>query len=200
TLAHYQQVLDHVTFSTPSDNPDTFGANPTRTLTWLLNDGAGSNNLSSVTTTTINVTAVNDQPTFTVAASQSFTENTSPIALSPTVSVSDPDNTTWVAATVQVTGGTFAGDGDVLAANAAGTAISVSYDTASETLTLTGTDTLADYQQVLQSVMFVTASDNPTNFGSAPTRTITWLVNDGAGSNNLSARAETVSIVAINDA
>src|SRR5262249_4180039 len=111
------------------------------------------------------------------------------------------DNTTLTGATVKVAGGTFAGDGDVLAANTAGTAITASYDAATETLFLTGTDTLADYQQVLQSVTFVTGSENPTNFGSAATRTITWVANDGSGSFNLStAQTETVSITAINDA
>src|SRR5262249_22171548 len=142
-----------------------------------------------------------DLPTLSLGTtSTSFTENAAAIALSPTVSVSDPDNTTWVAATVLVTGGTFAGDGDILAADVTGTAISASYNSATETLLLSGTDTLADYRQVLQSVQFVTASDNPTNYGSAATRTISWVVNDGSGSNNQSGAAETVSIVAINDA
>jgi lipopolysaccharide export system protein LptA len=201
TLAHYQTVLDRVTFSTPSDNPTNFGADPTRTVTWLLNDGSGSNNLSTVTTTTISVTAVNDPPTLTVAASASFTENAASVALSPAVTISDPDNTTWAGATVKVAGGTFAADGDVLAANTTGTAITASYDPTTETLTLSGSDTLADYRQVLQSVSFVTASDNPTNYGSAATRTITWVANDGSGSNNLSTtQTETLSITATNDA
>ena len=200
TLAHYQTLLEEVSFRSTSDNPTSFGADPTRTVTWLLNDGAGSNNLSSVTTTTISVTAVNDAPTLSVATSASFTENVASIALSSAVTVSDPDNTTWTGATVKIATGTFAGDGDVLAADTTGTAITASYDASTETLTLSGTDTLADYRQVLQSVSFVTASDNPTNFGAAPTRTITWVVNDGSGSNNLSTtQTETLSITAVND-
>ena len=200
TLAHYQTLLEEVSFRSTSDNPDNYGANPTRTLTWLLNDGAGSNNLSAVTTTTVSIVAVNDAPTLTVAASASFTENGASVVLTPAVTVSDPDNTTWAGATVKIAGGTFAGDGDVLAADTTSTAISASYNAATETLTLSGTDTLADYQQVLQSVSFVTASDNPTNYGSNATRTITWVANDGSGSNNLSTvQTETVSITAVND-
>ena len=65
-----------------------------------------------------------------------------------------------------ITGGTFAGDGDVLAANTAGTSITASYNSTTETLTLTGSDTLAHYQPVLDSVTFSSTSDNPTNFGS----------------------------------
>ena len=50
---------------------------------------------------------------------------------------------------MQITGGAFAGGGDVLAANISGTSITASYDSATETLTLTGSDTLAHYQSVL---------------------------------------------------
>src|SRR5262249_35404470 len=108
TLAHYQQVLHSVAFSSASDNPDNLGANTTRILTWLISDGAGSNNLSSVTTTTVSVTAVNDAPTLTGTANASFAENAaSPVALSPSVTVTDPDNLTLVGATVRIAGGSF---------------------------------------------------------------------------------------------
>src|SRR5262249_26142294 len=35
------------------------------------------------------------------------------------------------------------------------------------------------YQQVLRTVAFSSSSDNPTDFGADPSRTITWQVNDG---------------------
>src|SRR4029077_16020542 len=101
------------------------------------------------------------------------------------VSVSDPDNLNLVNATVKITGGTFAGDGDVLAATAVGSGPGSS-NPATETLTLPGSDTLANYQLVLDSVTF-NAGENPTDFGSNPTRTVTWVLNDGSGSFNLSA-------------
>src|SRR6185503_8895511 len=103
-------------------------------------------------------------------------------------------------ATVALTGGTFAGDGDVLAANLTGTAITASYNAAIETLVLSGADTLAHYQSVLDSVTFVTASDNPTDFGADPTRTVTWTVDDGSASNATASATTTVSITAVNDA
>jgi hypothetical protein len=40
TLAHYQSVLDKVTLAA-GENPNNFGSNPTRTVTWLLDDGSG---------------------------------------------------------------------------------------------------------------------------------------------------------------
>src|SRR5262249_45833476 len=115
--------------------------------------------------------------------------------LSPAVTVTDTGSSTLVSATVAVSGGTFANDGDVLAAM--GTAsISVSYNSTTETLTLSGSDTLADYQSVLDTVTFVTPSDNPTDYGSDPTRTLIWTVDDGIATGTAPT---TVGIVNVND-
>ena len=46
-------------------------------------------------------------------------------------------------------------------------------------LSLTGSDTLAHYQQVLDSVSYASSNQNPTNSGADPSRTISWTVNDG---------------------
>ena len=100
------------------------------------------------------------------------------MTLAGAAAVADPDNLKLVGATVKVTGGTFAGDGDVLAALAVGS-VTVQYNAATETLMLSGSDTLAHYQQVLESLTFNSTSLNPTNFGANTTRTVTWVVNDG---------------------
>jgi Domain of unknown function (DUF4347)/FG-GAP-like repeat len=200
TLAHYQQVLDSLTFN-DGENPTNFGSNPTRTVTWTLNDGSGSFNLSAPVTSTISITNVNDQPTLSnVAASANYTEEGAAATLSGAVSISDPDNLNLVGATVKITAGSFAGDADLLAANTGGTSITASYNSTTETLTLSGTDTLGHYQSVLDSVTF-SAGENPTNFGSNPTRTVTWTLDDGSASNNLSTVVtSTVSITNVNDA
>jgi hypothetical protein len=198
TLAHYQAVLDSVTFNSTSANPTNFGANPTRTVTWTLNDGSASN-ATGTASTTINITAVNDPPVLSGTANAAFTENGAAVTLSPAAAVSDPDNQTLASATVALTGGTFTGDGDVLAATTAGTGITASYNATTETLTLAGTDTLAHYQSVLDSVTFVTASHNPTNFGASPTRTVTWTVNDGSASNATGTASSTINVTAVND-
>src|SRR5262249_13374236 len=104
-----------------------------------------------------------------------------------------------ISATVALSGGTFAGDGDVLAATATGS-ITVSYNSSSEVLTLTGSDTLANYQTVLDSVTFTTPSDNPTNFRSAPTPTLPWTVVDDTGTTTSTGPATTTTdITAIKD-
>src|SRR5262249_29112211 len=209
TLAHYQTVLDKITFSSGS-NPDDFGSQHTRTITWVLNDGSGSNNLSTAQTETVSITPINDPPALTnVAASAAYTENASAVTLSSALTVADVDSLTIVNATVSVVSGAFAGDGDVLAVNgvsngtiALGTnTVTVSYNSTTETLTLSGSDTLAHYQTLLEEVSFRSSSDNPTNFGSNPARTLTWLINDGSGSNNLSSfSTTTVNVTAVNDA
>ena len=126
-----------------------------------------------------------------VAQSVAYAAGT-PLTLSPSLTVSDdPGNLHLASATVTISGGTFKNDGDVLAANTAGTNITASYDTATETLKLTGSDVLANYQQVLDFVTFTSTSPNPTHYGLNLTRTITWVANDGASSNNVSAPATT---------
>jgi hypothetical protein len=105
-----------------------------------------------------------------------------PVTLDSALTVSDTNSPTLAGATVEITGGTFAGDDDVLSANTAGTAISASYNSATETLILSGTDTLADYQAVLDTVTFGSSSSNPTGSFADPNRTISWTVNDGTQS------------------
>ena len=60
-----------------------------------------------------------------------------------------------------------------------GTNITTSYSASTGVLSLTGHDTLAHYRQVLDSVSYSSTSQNPTNSGADPSRTISWLANDG---------------------
>jgi lipopolysaccharide export system protein LptA len=195
TLAHYQQVLAAVTFAA-GDNPTDFDSQTTRQVTWVLNDGGASNGLSTAQTTTLSITDVNDPPTLSNVATRVGFIIAQTVTVSPSLAVSDPDNLDLAGATVSVTGGTFAGDGDVLSANVAGTAITASYNAATERLTLTGTDTLAHYQSVLDSVAFSSGA-NPSNSGQNPSRTLSWVVDDGAASNDLSTPATTTISIGV---
>ena len=96
-------------------------------------------------------------------------------------------------ATVKITGG-FAADGDVLSANTSGTAITASWNSATETLTLTGTDSAANYRAVLDNVMFGSSLTDPTNAGADPTRTVTWQVTDATNSTLSAAQSETIDL------
>jgi hypothetical protein len=127
-------------------------------------------------------------------ASVTYVQGNSPTVLDSGLIISDPaKSSTIAAAAVTIAAGTFAGDGDVLAATTAGTNISASYNPASETLTLSGTDTLANYQAVLRSVTFASSSQDPTQSGADLTRTVSWSVNDGSARSGFAAMTVNIS-------
>ena len=174
-LAQWQAALDAVEYSSSSANPTNFGVDPNRTISWVVNDGTLN---SATATTTLTITAQDAAPALgNVAATASYTQNDPAVTLSSGATVSDVDNQFLQSATVSISSGFFTGD--VLSANVTGPSITASYDATTGVLTLTGNDTLANYQQVLDSVTYVSNSSNPTNSGVDPNRTISWVVNDG---------------------
>ncbi len=172
TVANYQQVLDSVTYQFTGADPTNSGASPTRTISWGASDGLAD---SASPTTSISVAAL---ALSNLATTTSFIVGTAPVALSPVLTVSDANKSNLASATVQVAVGALAGD--VLAATTAGTSIKASYNSSSETLTLSGNDTLAHYQAVLRSITFSSSSPDPTHSGADPSRTVTWVLNDGS--------------------
>ena len=173
TLGHYQQVLDSVTYASSSQNPTNSGADPSRTISWLVNDGT----LNSATqTTTVGITG--SSPALgNVAASAAYSAGGTATTLSSGTTVSDPESTNLVSGTVSIASGFLTGD--TLATTTTGTSITASYNASTGVLSLSGSDTLGHYQQVLDSVTYASSSQNPTNSGADPSRTISWLVNDG---------------------
>jgi hypothetical protein len=122
----------------------------------VANDGSGSASLSTAATTTVSLTPVNDAPSLTsVVGVTSYTENAAPITVSPSITVSDPDNINLANATVSISN-TFAGDGDVLSANTAGTSIMASSSASNNTSTLATT------------TVSVTAVNDPPTLGGFP--------------------------------
>src|SRR5205085_522823 len=105
-----------------------------------------------------------------------------------------PDSTTLASATIQITGNYINGQ-DVLSFTPAFGVTGV-FNAATGTLTLSGTTTVANYQALLRTVKYANTSDDP----STATRTVSFQVNDGAGSNNLSnIITSTISVTAVND-
>ncbi len=170
SVATFQTALESVAFGFAANgDPTGGGSHTTRTLDWTVNDGAASSNTGTST-----VDTVHTAPTVTAGASVAFVQGGAPVTLDSGLTVADPDSGgNLTSATVNVVGGVFATDGDTLLASTAGTAITATYTAATETLSLSGTDTLADYQQVLRSVAFKSTGATP---GS---RTIDWSINDG---------------------
>ena len=102
------------------------------------------------------------------------------------------DNTNLVGAVVKISAGYVNGE-DVLGfANTAN--ITNAWDAATGTLTLSGSDTVANYQAALRAVTYQNTSDEP----NTATRTVSFTVDDGAA---VSAVMEiSVNVASINDA
>ena len=174
---NYQDLLRIVGFNSTSDNPTDFGARATRVLTWSVSDGTAV----TTTTTTIDILDVNDAPQAAVAATASYTENAAPVVLSPASIASDVDNITLVEGEVRIVSGAV--DGDLLTVNGlqSGTfsGIEFSYDPVLRSLTFTHPSLVADYEAFLEAIAFSSTSDDPTNSGLDPTRTLAWFLFDG---------------------
>ncbi len=93
------------------------------------------------------------------------------------LTLTDPSSTTLATATISI-GSASLFAGDVLAATTAGTAITAAYNAPTGMLTLSGTDTLANYQTVLRSVTYGSTSSNPANSEADISRTISFTASD----------------------
>ena len=195
TQAAITQAIESGVTYTP-----TLNYNGPDQLTFTVNDqGHTGTGGAQTATATVGITVSADQaPVLSnVAPTASYTEQGAAVTLSSGATVSDVDNTTLASATVSITGGTFF-TGDVLAATTAGTSITASYNAATGVLSLSGTDTLAHYQAVLDSVTYSSSSQNPTNFGADTSRSISWVVNDGTL--NSTPATSTINITATDNA
>ncbi len=123
-------------------------------------------------TTLTGFTALNSPPTVTTSAgSTAYTENDPPTAIDAALTVSDPDDSSLVAAKVRISAG-FVSASDTLGfVNQNG--ITGSYNSATGVLTLSGSASVPDYQAALRSVTYQNSSDTPT-----PNRTIAFSASD----------------------
>ncbi|MFM9974375.1 MAG: DUF4347 domain-containing protein, partial [Beijerinckiaceae bacterium] len=161
TNAEWQAALRAVTYANSSDNPTT----TTRNIDFRVNDGQGANNLSNIITSTVAITAVNDNPVLSVAGAASYTENAVPVVIDTGITVADGDNTTFASATVTITN--FVSGQDVLAFTGTGATGNIAgvFNSGTGILTLTSagsTATTAQWQAALRLVTYANRSENPT--------------------------------------
>jgi VCBS repeat-containing protein len=143
-------------------------------------------------------------PTVTglVGAGSTYTESTNalnspagtPVQVSNAPTLADPDNTLIQSAQVAITTGFVAGD--VLGFTNSG-GITGTYNATTGIITFTGAASFAAYQTVLDTITFTNGGDNPTNYGEAPSRTISFVVFDGLAYSD--PGTATVTVVGIND-
>ncbi len=163
------------------------------TLTIEVNDqgNTGGGALSDTMTVNLTVVPVNDAPTLAgiEGSPLTYTENDPASVVSSAITVTDIDDTNIESATIQIAGN-YQSSEDLLSFTDT-TSITGHWDAATGTLSLSGSDTLANYQAALRSVAYVNTSDNPSTL----TRSATFTVNDGSVSSNVQTRNITLSPV-----
>ncbi|MCC9599924.1 DUF4347 domain-containing protein [Stieleria sp. JC731] len=151
----------------------------------------------------LNPTPVNDAPTIDLdqddssgatggAYTDTFTEGDAAVLIVDATDgvIGDIDSSNLTSLTVSIANiadGSF----ESLTVDTSGTSISASYSAG--VLTLTGTDTTANYQQVLRTIRYINTSDAPTTTA----RRIVFVASDGA--DNSSAVTSTIQVAAVND-
>ena len=192
SFANYEAALEAIRFSSAGDNPVAGN----RIIEVVVNDGV---NDSQPAISLVTVVAVNDAPALAVAVNATYQENGAAVSLSPALNVTDADDTELNSAAVQITAGSFPGDGDTLTVGGdpSGTGITFTWNPTLHALVFTGASSVANYQTLLRTVQFQSTSDNPTDFNASPQRTLTWLVSDGTA---VTTATTTLDIVAVNDA
>ncbi|MDH3221597.1 MAG: Ig-like domain-containing protein [Gammaproteobacteria bacterium] len=153
-------------------------------------------NLTDVGTLTINVTAVNDAPLIDLDSDDSaatgndytvtFTEGTSPVYIADNdISISDVDNSSIVSATITINS---VESGDLLTVGTIPTGITAgAYDSATGTLTLSGSASWSDYQSAIRAIQF--SNDGSTVNSS---RSIDVVVTDGMNNSNTATTDVTI--------
>jgi len=168
TASDYENALRSVTYKNISDNPTI--AN--RSVDITVNDGDLDSNTQS---RDIALVASNDIPVQTGLELDPvfYTENSPPVSITDLISLSDLDDINIESASISITQN-FNSAEDELSytpiANIVG-----SFDITTGVLTLSGSATIADYQNAIRSVTYQNTSENPSD----ATRTIEYSINDG---------------------
>ena len=190
----YQALMRSVQFSSPSDDPG-----PSRTIEFSVDDGTGMGGASNVATRQIAIDEVNDapvlgQPDGLLTYTEDDPSENHEVAVAPNLTLTDPDDANTQSGTVEITANHS--DGDELLFTNQGSITGTGSGTNS--LTLTGSATKADWQAALRSVRYRNTSDDP----SEATRTVTFQVSDGDLVENAESNEATrdIDVVATNDA
>ena len=146
-------------------------------ITYTINDGSGANGGAGFTDTatlTLTVEGANDAPTIsTTVTSINYAEDAPATVINSAIDLADVDSAQLTGATIQITGNYISGL-DTLHFTPIGN-ITSSFDLITGTLTLTGNDTVANYQAALRSVGY----SNPSNDIGTTARTVSFSVTDG---------------------
>ncbi len=182
TKANYQTALRSVDYRNSTANPTV----SIRTIEFEIYDW---DDVSNTQSRNINVIDVASTPILAdiEAGALSYNEGDGAVAITSALTLSDFDDTDMESATISITSNYTLGEdfldftdtGNITGSFASGTGI----------LTLSGTDTEANYQTALRAVTYENTSSDPVEL----TRTISFVVNDGDNNSNTEARDITVT-------
>ncbi len=176
----YNTLLQSIQFS--SSDPVV----STRTISFQVNDGLVS---STVVTRGIQVNTPNSPPVLSgiEGAALNFIDGQGQTAVTSTIIVSETDDAYLDTAIIQITANYQDGEDRLYFTTSNG--ISKIWSTANGVLTLSGSASIAQYQQALRSVMYDNISHDPVEL----TRTLSFTVNDGTDPSNTITRNVTVT-------
>ncbi|MGA3682251.1 retention module-containing protein [Pseudomonas graminis] len=211
SVANYETLIKSITYADNSDNPNTAPRGVTIAVTDA--DANGTDNLTVVHNSQINVIAVNDAPVIghtgtgkefgntwneTAVGGDVTAPGKGPGQIARDFTLNDADSTTLKSATVTLTN--FK-DGDVLNVGKPGALTYTLSDVKDASGAVTGKTitfgpgTAAQYQTAIQSITFDSTSHDP----SKDNRIININVDDGSAVNNIASTTSTIHITTVND-
>ncbi|WP_219854450.1 tandem-95 repeat protein [Pseudomonas japonica] len=182
TPAQYQAVINSIAFNNGSQDPSA----ETREITIKVTDTGGA---TVDATSQIHVVPENDAPVIQ-GSSVAFTEGEKAMSIVNGLSITDVDNTTLAKAVVTITG-LGAGDNVAFTGTLPSGVTLVAGDVVNgtQTFTLTGTASVAQYQGLINAIQFSNATDTPVD----GVRNVTVAVTDVGGSNLARDPAQTTT-------
>ncbi|MHC6152306.1 cadherin domain-containing protein [Bradyrhizobium elkanii] len=205
SVANYKAALDSITYFNSSDNPS--GAD--RTVSFTVTDGTDSSNTS---TSTIHVTPVNDAPVVSFGAITGFSEppngtpaaNSTPVTITPNLTITDAEGNNLTDATFVLNNlkpsdalsiaGHAGNSGDI-----GGVHFEITSTAGTETISFTGTDTVAHYNAALDLIQFNNTSENPDTTARSYTLTVHDDGGTANGGSNTGSGSTTGSVTAVDD-
>ncbi|MEH6631034.1 MAG: type I secretion C-terminal target domain-containing protein [Halopseudomonas aestusnigri] len=196
SLSDYEDALEHITYRSISDNPDLYGTDTTRIITVQINDGQDNSNVISKN---VAVIGINDAPVVSDDSSVpiAYNEGDPASIVFADLGISDADSTSLSSAVVTITDFVSGDELGLTAGYSLPVGMSMIWDAATGTLSLSGAASSSDYEDALEHITYRSSSDNPDNYGANPTRTITVKTNDGQ--DNSDAISKTISVHDTND-
>ena len=194
SFSNYRTALRSVTYQNTSTSPDTAA---TRTIGFQVSDGLQPSNSVSRDVT---VRASNTSPILSgITSPLSYVEQSAPLAIAPNIGVNSLNLTS---ATVAFTN--WQGEDRVEFHNMYALQHTLNVDLVSHTavLTITGSDTAAHYQTLLQSVVYWDVSQNPNTSATRIAKFTLTDVNSDRGSGSLNLTVSSFNnppVVSVND-